>query len=133
MTMNRVAITGLGIVSCLGVQRDTVAEGLYKGRSGIVVDPDRVQWGFRSPLTGRIDGFDAAAYLGRKERKTMTEYAVQAYAAALQAIEQAGLDPGDLANEQTGLIFGCDSSCICLLYTSPSPRDRTRSRMPSSA
>ncbi len=112
MTMNRVAITGLGIVSCLGVQRDTVAEGLYKGRSGIVVDPDRVRWGFRSPLTGRIDGFDAGAYLGRKERKTMTEYAVQAYAAALQAIEQAGLDPGDLANAQTGLVFGCDSSCI---------------------
>lgn len=110
--MNRVAITGVGIISCLGSQRDAVSAALYHGRSGIAVDPERVRLGFRSPLAGRIADFDPAAHLGRKERKTMTDHAVQAYAAVMQAIEASGLEPSALSNEQTGLVFGCDSSCI---------------------
>lgn len=108
----RVAITGVGIISCLGIRRETVAEGLYHGRSGIVVDPERVRLGFRSPLTGRIDGFDPMTCLDRKNRKTMTDHAIQAYAATLQAIAQAGIDPSDLMNDQSGVVFGCDSSCL---------------------
>ncbi len=110
--MHRVAVTGVGAVSCLGLCREDVAQRLYKGQSGIVIDPERVQLGFRSPLTGRIDGFDASAHVNRKNRKTMTEHAVQAYAATMQALEQAGIDPADLENDQTGIVFGCDSSCI---------------------
>lgn len=109
--MHHVAITGLGIVSCLGNDTETVAQALYQGRSGVGLDPRRRELGFRSPLTGLIRGFDPAEYLGRKQRKTMPEFAVQAHAATMQALVMAGLDLAALRNDQTGLIFGCDSSC----------------------
>jgi 3-oxoacyl-[acyl-carrier-protein] synthase-1 len=113
--MNRVAITGVGIISCLGTDNETVAQRLYRGQSAIEVDPERAALGFRSPLTTRIAGFDAARYLHRKARKTMTDFAVQAYAAAIDAIRDARLAPEDLQNERTGLVFGCDSSCLAAI------------------
>ena len=94
--MSRVAITGIGAISCLGCDRERIAESLYQGRSGIVCDPKRKELGFRSSLTGEIKDFDPGRYVTRKQRKTMTLFTIQSYAAALQA---------------------------CLLYTSPSPRD----------
>jgi 3-oxoacyl-[acyl-carrier-protein] synthase-1 len=110
--MFRVAITGIGAISSLGCDLDTIAESLYHGRSGIVSDPIRKELGFRSSLTGAINGFDPTRYVSRKTRKTMTLYTIQSYAAALQAIDQAGLNPDDLKNEKTGLVIGCDSSCL---------------------
>ena len=108
--MNRVVITGVGAISCLGCDCETIAAGLYDGDCGIVIDAERQKLGFRSSLTGMIKGFIPQKYVSRKEGKTMTVFAVQSYAAAMQAIEQSGLDKSDLANEHTGLIFGCDSS-----------------------
>jgi 3-oxoacyl-[acyl-carrier-protein] synthase I len=113
--MHRVAITGVGIISCLGTDRETVARRLYRGESAVEIDPERVARGFRSPLTTRIHGFDPTRYLNRKARKTMTDFTVQAYAAAAEAIDQARLDPKDLQNDRTGLLFGCDSSCLAAL------------------
>ncbi len=110
--MHRVALTGLGLVSCLGRDPETVGAALRAGRSGIAVDEARVGLGFRSPLTGVLRGFDPARVLGRKQRKTMPDFAVQAYAAAADAVAMAGLAPDQLRNPQTGLVFGCDSSCI---------------------
>lgn len=109
--MHRVAITGIGIVSCLGNDLDKVAAALREGRSGIVVDPQRTALGFRSPLTGRISDFDPSV-LSRKERKSMPDFAVWAYATARDALNLAGLSPDDIQNDKTGLIYGCDSSCI---------------------
>ncbi|OQY19041.1 MAG: beta-ketoacyl synthase [Desulfobacteraceae bacterium 4572_35.1] len=113
--MNRVAITGVGIISCLGCDTQTVTSALRAGSSGIVVDPQRIELGFRSPLTGQINGFDEKRVLGRKERKSMPDFAVQAYAAARQAVELSGLSDDELRNPQTGLIFGCDSSCLAAI------------------
>jgi 3-oxoacyl-[acyl-carrier-protein] synthase-1 len=110
--MFRVAITGIGAISSLGCDLVGIAESLYHGRSGIVCDPKRKELGFRSSLTSAIHGFDPARYVNRKMRKTMTLFTIQSYAAALQAIDQTGLDPEDLKNEKTGLVIGCDSSCL---------------------
>ncbi|HEY5995861.1 MAG TPA: beta-ketoacyl synthase N-terminal-like domain-containing protein, partial [Candidatus Deferrimicrobiaceae bacterium] len=110
--MHRVAITGIGIVSVLGSTIDTVAESLRTGRSGIVADPGRTALGFRSPLTGEIAGFDPRAFLTKKQCKTMPDFAVQAYAAAADAIRASGLSPAEIENDETGLVFGCDSSCL---------------------
>lgn len=109
--MHQVAITGVGIVSSLGNDVETVAQALYAGRSGIGVDPQRLELGFRSPLTGLIRDFDSTRHLSRKQRKTMPEFAVQAHAAVMEALGMADIDPEDLRNDRTGLIFGCDSSC----------------------
>jgi 3-oxoacyl-[acyl-carrier-protein] synthase-1 len=113
--MFKVAITGVGIVSCLGNDRETVGQALRQGKSGIVVDPQRQARGFRSPLTGAIDGFDLARHLSKKQRKSMPDFAVWAYAAALDALAQAELASEEIGNDETGLIFGCDSSCIAAI------------------
>jgi 3-oxoacyl-[acyl-carrier-protein] synthase I len=110
--MHRVAITGIGIISCLGNAPEAVGEALRKGKSGIIADETRVKLGFRSPLTGSIKGFVPDTYLSKKHRKTMPDFAVQAFAAASDAIKMSGLTQDEIANQDTGLIFGCDSSCL---------------------
>ncbi len=110
--MHRVAITGIGIVSCIGNNPESVAASLREGRSGIVVDEERRELGFRSPLTGQIRDFNPRDVLSRKQLKTMPDFAAQAYAAVVTALKMSGLSQAEIENHDTGLIFGCDSSCI---------------------
>jgi 3-oxoacyl-[acyl-carrier-protein] synthase-1 len=112
--VKRVAITGIGIISCLGQDISTVGAALKAGLSGIVIDPQRIELGFRSPLTALINDFDYSV-LGRKQRKSMPDFAVWAYAASADALQMAGLTAADIHNDQTGLLFGCDSSCIAAI------------------
>lgn len=113
MHRQRVAITGLGIISCLGLNRQEVEAALAAGRSGIELLPERQTLGFQSALSGVITGFESGRYLDRKKRKSMPEFAVWAWAAVEQALEQAGLAPETLHGDtETGLIFGNDSSAI---------------------
>lgn len=113
--MHRVAITGIGIISCLGTTIESVGEALRTGRSGIIFDEERLKLGFRSPLTGAITGFDPRALLSKKQAKTMPDFAVQAHAAAFNAINMSGLGEDEIQSTETGLIFGCDSSCIAAI------------------
>ncbi|MEA3333468.1 MAG: beta-ketoacyl-[acyl-carrier-protein] synthase family protein [Pseudomonadota bacterium] len=112
MQRHKVAITGVGIVSCLGVGAGEVAASLREGRSGIVVDEERQVLGFRSPLTGRLPEVFLERFLSRKQRKTMPDFAQNAYVAVREALDSSGLSEKDLQNPQSGLIFGCDSSCL---------------------
>jgi 3-oxoacyl-[acyl-carrier-protein] synthase-1 len=106
------AITGMGIVSCLGSSLDAVAAALRAGRSGIVLDSDRRKAGFRSALTGKVQGFDPLERgLSRKMLRTMCEPAQYAYAAANDAIADAGLRPQDLRSDRCGIVLGNDS-CV---------------------
>ncbi|MEA3545438.1 MAG: beta-ketoacyl synthase N-terminal-like domain-containing protein [Thermodesulfobacteriota bacterium] len=114
MGLHRVAMTGIGIISCLGNNLETVGAALREGRSGLVIDPERIELGFRSPLTGQINNFDPKI-LSRKQRKSMPDFAVWAYASARNALVLAGLTDAEIQNEQTGLIYGCDSSCIAAI------------------
>ncbi len=127
--MHRVAITGLGIVSCLGSDVATVAAALRRGESGIVIDEERRRLGFRSPLTGRVRGFDAEAVLSRKQRKTMPDFAIQAYQAARDALTMSGLAPEEIQNEATGLIFGCDSSAVSAVEQVDLLRERGETKL----
>ena len=113
--MYRVAITGIGIISCLGVDRDAVSASLRAGKSGIVVDERRRELGFRSPLTGAIKDFKPHSSLSRKQLKTMPDFAVQTYTAVLDALAMSGLSAEDIRNGETGLVFGCDSSCVAAI------------------
>lgn len=112
--MYRVAITGVGITSCLGNDLETVGDALREGRSGIVNDSQRVKLGFRSPLTGVVRDFNYSI-LSRKQRKTMPDFAVWAYASARAALEMSGLTEEAIRDSQTGVIYGCDSSCIAAI------------------
>ena len=53
--MKRVVITGIGIWSCLGTDRETVKESLYNGKSGIGIEQERLTYGYRSALTGIVE------------------------------------------------------------------------------
>lgn len=109
--MKRAVITGLGTVSCLGLTPDEVSRALREGRSGIGLDPERKARGFRSALTGRVQGFDPAARFDRKVRRTLGEAAAYGCAAALDALTDAGLPLGSLARPEVGIVFGNDSTC----------------------
>ena len=50
----RVVITGMGIWSCIGTSIEAVKESLYQGKSGIVLDPQRLEYGYRSGLKGVV-------------------------------------------------------------------------------
>jgi 3-oxoacyl-[acyl-carrier-protein] synthase-1 len=127
--LHRVAITGIGIVSVLGLTVEAVAESLRAGRSGIVLDDVRREKGFRSPLTGAIAGFDPRALLSKKQCKTMPDFAEQAYAASVDAIRMSGLSPSEIENDETGLIFGCDSSCIAAIEQVDLLRERGETKL----
>ena len=113
--MRRVAITGLGIVSSLGTSVAEVSVSLREGKSGIVADAKRLALGFLSPLTGAIPEFSPSHPLTRKQKKTMPLFAQWAAEAAFQAIAQSGLTTEALQSEDTGLIFGCDSSALAAI------------------
>jgi 3-oxoacyl-[acyl-carrier-protein] synthase-1 len=110
--MYKAVVTGIGVISCLGNDCPAALAALMAGRSGVGLDPERAAMGFRSALTGLVRGFDPAAFLGKKQRKTMPDFAVWAYAAALEALAMARLAPDALRNGESGLIFGSDSSCL---------------------
>src|SRR5580698_1554998 len=108
--MNRVAITGLGIYSCIGKNRDEVLESLYKGKSGIIFDPARKEFGYRSALTGFVDRPNLKELLDRRSRLMLPEQGEYAYMATLEALKQAGLDPDYIAGQEVGILYGNDSS-----------------------
>jgi 3-oxoacyl-[acyl-carrier-protein] synthase-1 len=109
----RVAITGLGIISCLGLTRAAVRQALAAGRGGIELLPERKKLGFQSGLSGVVHGFNDAKVLDRKKRKTLPEFGLWAWAAIEQALEQARISPACLHGDpETGMIFGNDSSAV---------------------
>lgn len=106
-----VAVTGMGAITCIGVKLDGIADSLRRGKSGIVLDEERRRRGYRSALTGRIRGFDPSELdISRKKQRTMCEPALYSYASARDALEDAGLEQGELESERCGVIFGNDST-----------------------
>ncbi|MGM0637614.1 MAG: beta-ketoacyl-ACP synthase I [Pseudomonadota bacterium] len=103
--MRRVVVTGLGIVSCLGNDRQAVLEALKEGRSGIRFKEEYAERGFRSQVAGSID-IDLDALIDRKLRRFMGDAAAYAYVSMAQAIEDSGLTPEMISSERTGLIAG---------------------------
>jgi len=107
--MRKVAITGVGVVSCLGTGTGKVAAALREGRSGVRLVPERLELGFRGALSGVIDDF-VPPKLDRKSLRSMTDFTVQACAAALEAVGMAGWGEAELRSPGTGVIVGNDSS-----------------------
>ncbi len=111
MSSRRVVITGMGIWSCLGTDLETVKDSLYTGKSGIGIQPERLEYGYRSALTGIVEEpVITKQMLDRHTRAGMSEEAKYAYMASCQAFGQAGIDDDYLLNNEVGCIFGNDSS-----------------------
>ncbi|NIJ67711.1 beta-ketoacyl-ACP synthase I [Xanthomonas sp. 60] len=103
--MRRVAITGMGITSCLGNDLDTVSSALRESRAGITALPDHAEAGLRSQVGGRVD-LDLDALIDRKLKRFMSDASAFAYLAARDAITDAGLTPEQVSHPRTGLIAG---------------------------
>ena len=107
----RVVITGMGIWSCLGTDLETVKQSLYEGKSGIGMQPERLEYGYRSALTGIVEEpVITKKMLDRHIRAGMPEEARYAYMSSLQAFEQANITDEYLRENEIGCIFGNDSS-----------------------
>ena len=103
--MRRVAITGIGIVSCIGNSTAEVSDSLKNGKSGISRADKYVELGFRSQIYG-MPTLDIEAAVDKRVRRFMGEGAAWNYAAMEQAIADAGLEENDIINPMTGLIMG---------------------------
>lgn len=115
--MHRVVITGMGIYSCIGKNLTEVRQSLYEGRSGIILDPERKELGFRSALTGFVETPDLKNFLHRRDRVGMHQPAMFAYMSTREALEQAQLDVDFLDKNETGIIFGNDSTTGSVIET----------------
>lgn len=106
----RVVITGMGIWSCIGTNKEEVTKSLYNGTSGIGIDPQRIEYGYRSALTGIVEHPKLKGVIDRRLRVGLSEEAEYAYMAAKEAFQQAKVDDEYLNNNEVGIIFGNDSS-----------------------
>lgn len=107
---HRVVITGMGIWSCIGTSLKEVEANLRSGRSGIGVDPKRKEYGYQSTLTGLVPAPDLKGLLDRRQRMCLSEEAEYAFMASREAFAMAGMDEAALLRQETGVIFGNDSS-----------------------
>src|SRR5690606_14836538 len=121
---HRVVITGIGTYSCIGEDTTKVLESLREGRSGIIYDESRKDFGYRSCLTGFVKEPDLKPYLSRRDRIGMHEPAMFAYMSTREALEQAKLDIDFLEKNETGIIFGNDSTAGAVIQTIDKVRER---------
>ena len=103
--MKRVVVTGYGIVSCLGNDRQAVLESLQQGRSGIRYKEAYKEMGMRSQVAGSVD-IDIDAFIDRKVKRFMGDAAAFAYISMQQAIDHAGLSDAMVSSPRTGIIMG---------------------------
>lgn len=106
----KVVITGMGIWSCLGKNKEEVKESLFNGKSGIGVEKERIEYGYRSALTGIVERPKLKGVIDRRLRVGLSEEAEYAYMAAKEAFEEAKVSEEYLQENEVGIIFGNDSS-----------------------
>ena len=87
---NRVVVTGIGIVSPLGLDRQSTWHNLIAGKSGVAPITSFDTEGYRTTIAAEVKGFDAAAFVGRKEARRMDRFVQLGAVAALEAVEHAG-------------------------------------------
>jgi 3-oxoacyl-[acyl-carrier-protein] synthase-1 len=101
--MRRVVVTGIGAVSCIGNTQAEILDSLKNGRSGIVANESYKEMGMRSQISGSVD-IDLKEHIDRKVLRFMGDAAAYAYISMQQAIDDSGLEEGDVSNVRTGLI-----------------------------
>lgn len=101
----RVVITGLGIISCLGNDAAAVRDALFNGRSGIALYPEHIDAGMRSHVAGAPQ-IDLSEHIDRKQWRFMGDAAGYAYLSLQQAIAHAGLTQEHISHPRTGIVAG---------------------------
>ena len=107
----------MGIWSCIGTSIEEVKNSLYQGISGIGIDQDRLDYGYRSGLTGIVQRPQLKGVLDRRTRMGLSEEAEYAFMASKDAFQMAGVDDAYLLSNEVGVIFGNDSSASAVVET----------------
>jgi len=131
--MNRVVITGLGIYSCIGKSLDEVTDSLQKGRSGIILDPVRKEYGYRSGLTGFVERPNLKGMLDRRARIMLPEQGEYAYMATLEAMKTANMEPDYLNRHEIGILYGNDTSAKSIIEANDIIREKKDTTLVGSA
>lgn len=105
LPMRRAVITGIGVVSSIGNNKEEVLESLKTGKSGIAFNQEFADYKLRSNVSGKID-IDVKAHVDRKAMRFMGDAAAYSYISMTQAIEDSGLSDDQVSNERTGIIVG---------------------------
>jgi len=105
MNLKRVVITGVGIVSCIGNNKDEVLTSLKNGTSGISFSQEYADLGFRSQVHGKPN-VDLTEAIDKRLLRFMGEAAAYTHLSMEQAIADAGLTEDMVSNERTGIIVG---------------------------
>ena len=103
--MRRVVVTGIGIVSCLGNNKEAVLDSLQQGRSGIKHNQSYVDIGMRSHISGSVD-INAEELIDRKLYRFMGDAAAYAYLSMKEAVEDSGLSEEQVSHFRSGLVVG---------------------------
>jgi len=103
--MRRVVVTGMGIVGCLGNNKDEVLASLKAQQSGIQFVPDYQEQGLRSHIAGRPN-IILEEHIDRKLKRFMGDSAAYAYLSLLQAISDSGLTDEQVSSFRTGIVAG---------------------------
>ncbi|MEW5248951.1 beta-ketoacyl-ACP synthase I [Microbulbifer sp. 2201CG32-9] len=103
--MRRVAITGMGITSCIGANLEAVTASLKNGCSGITADEEYRELGLRSQVSGKVE-IDFKEHIDRKHLRFMGDSAAYAYIAMQEAIRTSGLEESDISNPRSGIVMG---------------------------
>ncbi|MCX2780226.1 beta-ketoacyl-ACP synthase I [Microbulbifer thermotolerans] len=103
--MRRVAITGMGITSCIGTNTEEVTASLKAGRSGIRFMEEYRELGLRSQVACPVD-IDFKEHIDRKVLRFMGDSAAYAYIAMKEAVAMSGLEESDISNPRTGIVMG---------------------------
>ena len=111
----RVVITGMGIYSCIGKNKEEVLQSLFEGKSGIGIAEDRKEMGYRSSLCGILEKPNLKGMLDRRQRMCLPEHGQYAYLATVEALAQAGIDNDYLLNNEVGILYGNDSSAEAVI------------------
>ncbi|HTO29060.1 MAG TPA: beta-ketoacyl-ACP synthase I [Devosia sp.] len=104
--MRRVVITGLGIVSSIGLGADEVTQSLKEARSGVVFADDYARLGFKCRVHAPPKVDDWQALIDRRAARFLSPGLAYGHIAMEQAIASSGLEKDDISNERTGIIFG---------------------------
>ena len=103
--MRRVVVTGIGILSSIGVNKNEVLDSLKQGKSGIEYREDFAEMGLKSQIAGSIN-IDLNEHIDRKLKRFMSDGIAFNYLAMKEAIEDSGLSEEDLSSDRVGLIMG---------------------------
>ncbi len=103
---HRVMVTGMGIISPLGLDVESTWDGIVNGRSGVDLITSFDTEGFDTHFAAEVKGFDPENHLERKEARRMDRFAQFAAVAAQQACAQAGLERGTVDPYRVGVIIG---------------------------